>query len=79
LAISIDPSIHAVQWYGEFGEIEYRSVFDGSIITKPQNETITGSARFQSVLDVWSLAHEEAMHPTPAPPAATDPTPLPVT
>lgn len=43
----IDPTIHAIQWYGEIGEIEYNWDFTqgGS---KPLNTTITSLEPFQS-------------------------------
>jgi hypothetical protein len=54
----IDPSIHAVRWSGESGEIEFRSEparADGTPVPKPLNEKFTDPDRFQSVID----AHKE--------------------
>lgn len=57
----LDPSIHAVQWYGNYGEIEYSPVFDEKTktITKPPNEIITDYSLFQSALDAWLSKNEE--------------------
>lgn len=50
---SVDTSIHAVQWYGNFGEIEFKSEFVDGAIVKPANEVFTDEARFQPALDAW--------------------------
>ena len=49
----IDLSVHAVQWYGEDGEIE-RQDDRGRIIA---NEPITSLEQFQPALDAWQVAH----------------------
>lgn len=56
-------NIHAFQWYGEFGEIEYKAYFDGEKLVKPENETVISYAQFQSAIDAW-----ENYVPPPAPP-----------
>lgn len=53
LEFSIEPHIHAVQWNGEYGEIEFASRFDGNSIVKPANEFFTDPSRFQSAIDAW--------------------------
>lgn len=45
----MDPSIHAVQWYGTFGEVERKDEF-GRMVA---NEPITSLADFQQALDLW--------------------------
>ena len=52
----LDPSIHAVQWNGQWGEIEYKSVFQDGQVTKPQNQVITDVTPYQWAVDVWSAA-----------------------
>jgi len=52
----IDPTINAVQWYGQSGEIE-RKDQNGSIIA---NEKITSIASFQAALDVWQIAKDQS-------------------
>ena len=39
----VDASIHALQWYDTYGEIEYKTYFDTitSTIAHPQNTVIT--------------------------------------
>ena len=53
---SLDASIHAVQWNGQWGEIEYKSVFQDGQVTKPQNQVITDVTPYQWAVDVWSAA-----------------------
>jgi len=52
----LDPAIHAVQWYGEYGEVEYKSVFADGQITKPQNQIITSIDSYQWAFAAWSVA-----------------------
>ena len=52
----LDPSIHAVQWYGEYGEVEFKTKFENGQIVKPQNQIITDVAPYQWAVDVWSVA-----------------------
>lgn len=46
---SIDPSYHAIQWYGDRGEIE---VYDGH--TPIENRPITSLDEFQFAIDAWN-------------------------
>ena len=52
---SLDSSIHAIQWNGEWGEIEYKSVFQDGQITKPQNQIITDVTPYQWAVDAWNV------------------------
>ena len=65
-----DPSIHAVQWYGEYGEIEFKTVFSNGLLTKAQNQIITDIAPFQFAIDAWSLLKEQAVEAEEAEEAA---------
>ena len=58
----LDSAIHAVQWYEQYGEIEYKPVFQDGQITKPQNEIITDVTPYQWAVDAWNTvkAAEEA-------------------
>lgn len=60
---SVDSSIHAVQFNGANGWIEYVDAPDG----KPENEPINSIAAFQPAIDVWQQAYDEA-HKPPMPP-----------
>lgn len=51
---TIDADIHAVQWYGTHGEIEYKG-------HKQPNRVFTDYTEFQSILD----AYKEAIKPIP--------------
>lgn len=55
---SLDASIHAVQWNGQWGEIEYKSVFQDGQITKPQNQVITNVTPYQWAVDAWNVEKE---------------------
>jgi hypothetical protein len=46
----IDPTIHAIQWYDTWGEIEYISTREG----KRQNEQFDDISQFQNVIDSWN-------------------------
>ena len=68
----MDPSIHAVQWKGEQGWIEYADRDDGS---KPANETIDDFTAFYPALDAWNNAKAaiEAAQIAATQPAANQP------
>jgi hypothetical protein len=51
----LDPTIHALQWYGEYGEIEFKTLFSNGAFTKPQNQLITDITPFQFVIDAWNV------------------------
>ena len=52
----LDSSIHAIQWYGEYGEVEYKTKFENGAIVKPQNLFITDITPYQFAIDVWNEA-----------------------
>ena len=52
----LDPTIHAVQWNGQWGEVEYKSIFENGQITKPQNQVITSIDSYQWAVDAWNVA-----------------------
>jgi hypothetical protein len=51
----LESDIHAVQWYGDKGEIERH---DDSKINIISNEPITSFAPFESVLALWEAKRE---------------------
>ena len=53
---SLDASIHAVQWYGAYGEIEFKSQFENGQIVKPQNQIIADVTPYQWAVDAWNAA-----------------------
>lgn len=50
----IDPAVHAIQWYGVEGEIEWQDERGHNV----RNETINSLAPFQAALDAWQVAHD---------------------
>lgn len=56
---ALDPTIHAVQWHGEYGEIEYKTIFADGVTSKPNNEIITNVTPYQFAVDAWNIAKSE--------------------
>lgn len=56
----LDASIHAVQWYGEHGEVEYKTRFENGALVKPANVLITDVALYQFAVDAWDAAKLQA-------------------
>jgi hypothetical protein len=55
----LDSAIHAVQWYSEYGEVEYKTRFENGALTKPQNQLITDITPFQFAVDAWHVKKAE--------------------
>jgi hypothetical protein len=55
----LDSTIHAVQWYGEYGEVEYKTRFENGTLVKPANLLITNVTPFQFAVDAWSAKKAE--------------------
>ena len=54
----LDSAIHAVQWNGEYGEVEYKPVFANGKITKVANQIITSIDAYQWAIDAWNVAND---------------------
>lgn len=54
---TIDPTIHAVQWYDDRGEIEYADS-RGRIVA---NVEITSIDNFQHVISLWQEKHQQSL------------------
>lgn len=57
----LDPTIHAVQWYGEYGEVEYKTRFENGALVKPANLLITDVTLFQFAIDAWNATNAQAI------------------
>lgn len=68
----LDASIHAVQWYGEYGEIEFKTVFANGALTKPQNQIIADITPFQFAVDAWNTKKAEIVAAEETAQAATE-------
>ena len=55
---SIDSSIHAVQWYGESGEVEVKNPVTGKMV---ENREITSLDEFQQAIDAWQAKKDEPL------------------
>ena len=53
---SLDPTIHAVQWYDTYGEVEFKTDAKGN--RKP-NMKITDVSPYQSFVDKWNTANAQ--------------------
>ena len=51
----INPTIHAVQWYGTYGEVEYKDLATGKMTA---NREIQNIDEFQQVIAVWQAAKD---------------------
>lgn len=54
----MDKNIHAVQWYGAEGEIEWKDPHPFKLLITG-NERITSMDEFQSALDLWRDAKNQ--------------------
>lgn len=54
---SIDSSIHAVQWYDTYGEIEVKDTATGRMVA---NIEITSLEQFQIAIDAWDIAKSQS-------------------
>jgi hypothetical protein len=57
----LSTSIHAVQWYGEDGEVEHKDERGRAAY----NEAITELTPFQGALDAWQQAEEAELNSAP--------------
>ena len=66
---SVDPSVHAVQWFDTMGWIEFLPDETGN---KPENQMIADITPFKPVLDSWQLIKQQHETPVdPVPPSAS--------
>lgn len=56
----LDASIHAVQWNGEYGEVEYKTQFENGALVKPANVLINDMTPYQFAVDAWNAAKAQA-------------------
>lgn len=70
LTFQCPANVHAFQWYGEFGEVEYKTLLENGVLVKPPNEVVQSYADFQGALDAWSVPPPEP--PPPSPPTESD-------
>lgn len=54
LTFQVDASVHAVQWYDTYGEVEYKTRLENGLIVKPDNQIITDLTPYQSAIDAWN-------------------------
>jgi hypothetical protein len=69
----LNSSIHAVQWYGEYGEVEYKTSFENDALVKPANVLISDVAPYQFAVDAWNTAKAQAIAAAAALAASEEP------
>jgi hypothetical protein len=57
----IDPSVHAVQWYGDSGEVEIKNMEMIERVSIIRNEIITDISQYQSVIDEWQIKRDQQL------------------
>lgn len=75
----LDPAIHAVQWNGEYGQIEYRTRVENGAFVKPPNALITDVTAYQFAVDAWAVAKEAAKAADELEAAMANPVAIPIT
>lgn len=59
LTFGLSDDIHAIQWYGTWGEVEYAlTLVDGQPF-KPENKSITDFTPYEHLIAVWQQAKTE--------------------
>jgi hypothetical protein len=54
---AVPSEVHAFQWYGEFGEIEFKSHLEGGNFVHPANELVTELPAWAvTAVDKWEEA-----------------------
>ena len=66
----LDPSVHAVQWNENVGEVEYKTRFEDGVFVKQVNTRIHDMTPYAFAVDAWhaasaELALAEAAHQLP--------------
>ena len=56
---SIDEMIHAVQWYGTVGEVEFKTDFIEN--TRKANERIDDFTPYQKFVDLWTVEAQKEL------------------
>lgn len=56
LSFDLPSSVHAIQWYGTWGELEYSSVLQNNKPHRPENTVIHSFDEYSSLIAVWTSA-----------------------
>jgi hypothetical protein len=54
-ATGLTDDIHAIQWYGDHGELEKKDTVTGKMVA---NEEISSVEDFQFAIDAWNAAYQ---------------------
>lgn len=58
LSFTLDPEIHAIQWYDTWGEVEYVITLVNGRPFKPENTVITDFTPYEPLVAVWQQAKD---------------------
>lgn len=57
---TLDPSIHAIQWWNDFGEIEIKDInAPENKVVLISNVKITDISPYQYFIDMWNIKDEK--------------------
>jgi hypothetical protein len=56
---TLDEEIHAVQWYGTVGEVEYKTDYINN--TRKANERIDDFTPYQKFVDLWTVEAQKEL------------------
>ena len=54
---TLPDNLHAMQWYGDWGEEEFKTTVDATGMTRQPNNRITDLSPYQSYLDAWKSSY----------------------
>ncbi len=57
----LDTTVHAVQWYGAHGEVEYKVQTQDGRSVKPDNASITDAGPYMFAVAAWEAARQAAV------------------
>jgi hypothetical protein len=71
----VAENVHAVQWYGTWGEVEHRTVIndEAKAFSRQPNEVIDDLSPYQQYLDAWQVEKNSPPDPPPPPPKYVPP------
>lgn len=57
----LPQNIHAIQWYGTWGEIEFNQEIVGQRFIKPANQTITDFTPYDYIVAAWESGRTQIL------------------
>jgi len=60
---ALPEGVHAIQWHGTYGEVEFEPHLVDGVMHKVHNKTITDLGVFQQFAEAWNAARPESEVP----------------